>query len=109
MILLSEGHCFRDQTVDLCDIKSRTILAETSVTSLETIISLVEAGQGISLVPALAQSAGWLNRPGIGIQPLHSTGAARQLNLTFRKSSPRGKLIEAISDKISMILSDKSV
>jgi len=109
MILLSEGHCFRDQTVDLCDIKSRTILAETSVTSLETIISLVEAGQGISLVPALAQSAGWLNRPGIGIQPLHSTGAARQLNLTFRKSSPRGKLIEAISDKVSEILADKSV
>lgn len=104
MILLSEGHCFRDQTVDLCNIQSRTTLAETSVTSLETIISLVEAGQGISIVPALAQGKGWLDRPRIGVQPLRSQGATRQLNLTFRKSSPRRKLIKAVSDEIMALL-----
>ena len=104
MILLSEGHCFRDQTVDLCNIKSRTTLAETSVTSLETIISLVEAGQGISIVPALARATGWLDRPRLGVQPLRSKGAARQLNLTFRKSSPRGKLIRAVSEEIMALL-----
>ena len=104
MILLSEGHCFRDQTVDLCNIQSRTTLAETSVTSLETIISLVAAGQGISIVPALAQATGWLNRPHIGVQPLRSKGATRQLNLTFRKSSPRRPLIKAVSEEISTLL-----
>lgn len=104
MILLSEGHCFRDQAIDLCDIQSRTILAETSVTSLETIISLVEAGRGISLVPALAQTKGWLDRPRIGVQPLRSQGATRQLNLTFRKSAPRRPLIEAISKEIAGLL-----
>ncbi len=104
MILLSEGHCFRDQTVDLCNIQSRTTLAETSVTSLETIISLVEAGQGISIVPALAQGKGWLDRPRIGVQLLRSQGATRQLNLTFRKSSPRRKLIKAVSDEIMALL-----
>jgi len=98
IILLSEGHCFRDQTVDLCDIQSRTTLAETSVTSLETIISLVAAGQGISIVPALAQATGWLDRPQIGVKALRSQGATRQLNLTFRKSSPRRRLIEAVAD-----------
>lgn len=104
MILLSEGHCFRDQTVDLCNIQSRTTLAETSVTSLETIISLVEAGQGISIVPALAQATGWLDRPRIGVQPLRSQDATRQLNLTFRKSSPRGTLIKAVAEEISDVL-----
>ena len=104
MILLSEGHCFRDQTIDLCDIQNQTTLAETSVTSLETIISLVEAGQGISLVPALAQSRGWLDRPNIGVQPLRSQDAARQLNLTFRKSAPRRALLDAISDEIKSLL-----
>lgn len=104
MILLSEGHCFRDQTVDLCNIQSRTTLAETSVTSLETIISLVAAGQGISIVPALAQSTGWLDRPRIGVQPLRSKGATRQLNLTFRKSSPRRPLINAVSEEILALL-----
>ena len=104
MILLSEGHCFRDQTVDLCNIQSRTTLAETSVTSLETIISLVSAGQGISIVPALAQATGWLDRPQIGVQPLLSKGATRQLNLTFRKSTPRRPLINAVSEEISALL-----
>lgn len=100
MILLSEGHCFRDQTVDLCNVKSQTTLAETSVMSLETIISLVAAGQGISIIPALAQSAGWLERPQIGVKALHSRGAMRQLNLTFRKSSPRRHLIEAVTKSV---------
>ena len=104
MILLSEGHCFRDQTIDLCDIQNQTTLAETSVTSLETIISLVGAGQGISMVPALAQSRGWLDRPNIVVQPLRSAGATRQLNLTFRKSAPRRALIAAISKEISALL-----
>lgn len=104
IILLSEGHCFRDQTVDLCNIQSRTTLAETSVTSLETIISLVAAGQGISIVPALAQSTGWLDRPQIGVKPLRSKDATRQLNLTFRKSSPRKGLINTVAKAISTLL-----
>ena len=104
MILLSEGHCFRDQTVDLCKIQNRTTLDETSVTSLETIISLVAAGQGISIVPALAQATGWLDRPNIGVQPLRSKNATRQLNLTFRKSSPRQSLLNAVADQISALL-----
>jgi len=100
MILLSEGHCFRDQTVDLCNVKNQTTLAETSVTSLETIISLVAAGQGISIVPALAQTTGWLDRPQIGVKTLESRGATRQLNLTFRKSSPQKQLLEAVAETI---------
>jgi len=104
MILLSEGHCFRDQTIDLCDIQNQATFSETSVTSLETIISLVEAGQGISMVPALAKAKGWLNRPGIGVQPLRSRGATRQINLTFRKSAPRRALIEAVAKEISALL-----
>ena len=104
IILLSEGHCFRDQTVDLCNIQSRSTLAETSVTSLETIISLVAAGQGISIVPALAQSTGWLNRPHIAVKPLGNLGATRQLNLTFRKSTPQKRLINTVAEEISTLL-----
>lgn len=100
MILLSEGHCFRDQTVDLCNVKSQATLAETSVMSLETIISLVAAGQGISIVPTLAQAAGWLDRPQIDVKTIQSQGAMRQLNVTFRKSSPRQHLIEAVTASI---------
>ena len=104
IILLTEGHCFREQTMELCNLKSGASLADTSVTSLETIISLVAAKQGISIVPSLAQKTGWLDRPQIGVKALRSSGATRQLNLTFRKSSPHKDLIEAVSSEISACL-----
>lgn len=104
IILLSEGHCFRDQTVDLCDLKTGAGLADTSVTSLETIISLVAAKQGISIVPSLAQKTGWLDRPQIGVKALRSSGATRQLNLTFRKSAPRKNLLDAVLSEIAASL-----
>jgi len=104
IILLTEGHCFRDQTVDLCNLQSGAALADTSVTSLETIISLVAAKQGISIVPSLAQKTGWLDRPQIGVKALQSSGATRQLNLTFRKSAPRRQLLEAVVSEISASL-----
>lgn len=104
IILLTEGHCFRDQTVDLCNLQSGAALADTSVTSLETIISLVAAKQGISIVPSLAQKTGWLDRPQIGVKALRSAGATRQLNLTFRKSAPRRQLLEAVVSEISASL-----
>jgi len=104
IILLTEGHCFRDQTVDLCNLQSGAALADTSVTSLETIISLVAAKQGISIVPSLAQKTGWLDRPQIGVKALQSSGATRPLNLTFRKSAPRRQLLEAVVSEISASL-----
>ena len=104
IILLTEGHCFRDQTMELCNLKSGASLADTSVTSLETIISLVAAKQGISIVPSLAQKTGWLDRPHIGVKALRSSGATRQLNLTFRKSSPHRHLLEAVTSEISASL-----
>jgi len=104
IILLTEGHCFRDQTMELCNLKSGASLADTSVTSLETIISLVAAKQGISIVPSLAQKTGWLDRPKIGVKALRSSGATRQLNLTFRKSSPRRHLLEAVTTEITASL-----
>lgn len=100
LLLLSEGHCFRDQALDICrlgpSIEKRAIRA----TSLETLINMVAAGQGITLVPAMALSGGWTTDSRVQASKLADTTASRRIYLTYRKSFPRRQLLEQMADVI---------
>ena len=53
--LLDEGHCFRDQLVKFCNLKSACDSKSTySLGSIETFMRMVEAGQGVTFIPELA-------------------------------------------------------
>ena len=97
VLLLTEGHCFRDQALAICDVPSRT--TSLRATSLETLINLVAQGQGVTLVPALAMS-GLSDELGLQDRRLEDDGAARQINLTIRKSLPRRALVDRIAEII---------
>ena len=53
--LLDEGHCFRDQMVRFCQMKSsQTSQLAYNLGSMETFMRMVESGKGITFIPALA-------------------------------------------------------
>ena len=53
--LLDEGHCFRDQLVKFCSLKSAGASRRAyTLGSIETFMRMVEAGQGITFIPELA-------------------------------------------------------
>jgi len=57
ILLLAEGHCLAKQAMVVCHIKERQTqgeFADLRAASLETLIQLVSAGFGVTLVPALA-------------------------------------------------------
>jgi LysR family hydrogen peroxide-inducible transcriptional activator len=54
MVLLEDGHCLRDQTIDICSPSRRGSFREFHATSLETLRHLVASGFGYSLMPQLA-------------------------------------------------------
>lgn len=58
VLLLESGHCLRDQTLDLCRRGNARILGRerTKVSSLSTAVRCVEAGLGISVLPATASA-----------------------------------------------------
>lgn len=97
VLLLTEGHCFRDQALAICDTPSRA--SGLRATSLETLINLVAQGQGVTLVPALAMS-GLSEELGLQNRNLEDEGAAREINLTIRKSAPRRMLVDRVADII---------
>jgi LysR family hydrogen peroxide-inducible transcriptional activator len=54
MVLLEDGHCLRDQTLDICPANRRGNIRQFHATSLETLRHLVAAGNGYTLIPELA-------------------------------------------------------
>jgi LysR family hydrogen peroxide-inducible transcriptional activator len=100
VLLLTEGHCFRDQALAICEAPSPEGAANSlRATSLETLINLVAQGQGVTLVPALAMG-GLSEEMGLESRTLDDDGAARAINLTVRRSLPRRALIERVADVI---------
>jgi len=57
MVLLEDGHCLRDQALDLCPPNRRGSVRQFHVTSLETLRHLVGAGLGYTLMPKLATNS----------------------------------------------------
>ena len=100
VLLLTEGHCFRDQALSICRPTQKTRRQSLRATSLETLINLVASGQGVTLVPALAMRGGWSPEMGLMSHELTDKGAERQIYLTYRKRFPRVGAVQALATLI---------
>lgn len=100
VLLLTEGHCFRDQALSICRPAQKRRQQSLRATSLETLINLVASGQGVTLVPALAMRGGWISELDLSSHKLTDKGASRQIYLTYRKRFPRQKAIQALAEII---------
>lgn len=96
LLLLTEGHCFRDQALSICKPAQNRRAHSLRATGLETLINLVVAGQGVTLVPALAVDSGTLKQAGLNVRKLADSGAARTIYMTYRKSFPQRIALEAL-------------
>ena len=108
LLLLADGHCLRDQVTEAfgMDGRVRTSLAEPSTqrTSLTTLLSLVGADHGVTLVPAMSLGGSWLTDSGVVIRPEQSGTAGRTVRLVFRRSFPRRAVLEKVADVIAAIV-----
>ena len=103
LLLLADGHCLADQAMEVCHIRERQTqgeMADLRTSSLETLIHLVGAGFGITLVPALAMRGTWTTDSGVVAQPLAIADASRRVALVFRHSFPRRPALQAFADII---------
>ncbi|MDP6342486.1 MAG: LysR substrate-binding domain-containing protein [Alphaproteobacteria bacterium] len=97
LLLLADGHCLRDQVLDACHAATGTTEANTRHTSLETLLALAAAGDGVTLMPALSK----LRRDSLGraivLRPEASGSAGRTVRLACRKTFPRTELVERLA------------
>jgi LysR family hydrogen peroxide-inducible transcriptional activator len=103
ILLLGEGHCLASQAMEVCHIKERQAqgeMADLRASSLETLIQLVKADFGITLVPALAMRGTWTSGSGVVAQPLKIADASRRISLVYRHSFPRPTALQTLADTI---------
>ena len=101
LLLLAEGHCLADQAMKVCHIKQRGVrsdLADLRAASLETLLQLVAAGFGCTLLPALALNNVIDKDKHILARQLKLPDTSRQISLVFRRTFPRRKALEAFAE-----------
>lgn len=100
LLLLGEGHCFRDQVLELCPALSQQqnsrVGSVTQGSSLETLKYMVATGLGITVLPESA--VGNLDSNLITTRPFASPAPYRTVALAWRASFPRGKAIDLLLD-----------
>ena len=88
LLLLEEGHCLREHTLSACSISELKRESSLSASSLPTLIQMVQAQLGFTLLPAIAVNSGILNnQPQLKVKSIEQA-PERILALLTRKSSP---------------------
>ena len=98
LLLLEEGHCLRDQALEVCSRISIHERQDFRATSLETLRQMVAAGAGVTLMPELASGGAYGNARGVVIRPLVRPTPHRRIGAVWRKSSARGAAIQAFCE-----------
>jgi LysR family hydrogen peroxide-inducible transcriptional activator len=101
LLLLTDGHCLRDQALELCgraDIPAG--VADVRAASLETLLHLTAAKYGLTLVPRLAV-ADWPALAGrLVAKPIDGTNAMRRIRLVYRRDMPRRRAVEVLAEVV---------
>ncbi|MFP5506168.1 MAG: hydrogen peroxide-inducible genes activator [Gammaproteobacteria bacterium] len=104
LLLLDEGHCLRDQALDVCGTRQGR-REEVRATSLETLRQMVGMGLGITLLPALAVDAGpRVSKKAIEIRAFRSPPPGRTIALVWRKRAPFPETFECLAATLKAAL-----
>ena len=88
LMLLEEGHCLRGHALEACGMGDARARAQFEASSLHTLVQMVAAGIGVTLVPRLAVDARIAEGTGISLSRL-AFPAAREIGLAWRRTSLR--------------------
>lgn len=102
VLLLEDGHCLRDQALEVCSTHNAVENTNFRATSLETLRQMVVAEVGVTLMPELAVPT----KPAAGIRyiPFRGEIPHRDIGLCWRRSSPREPLLEKLTGILSKAL-----
>ncbi|MCF4098943.1 hydrogen peroxide-inducible genes activator [Maritalea mediterranea] len=98
LLLLSEGHCFRDQAIEACslDPKGGSKDQAFAATSLATIVELVAKGFGVTLLPAMCLVRE-IRSDSLALHELKSPGAHRTISMVWRRTSAQKQQLRQIA------------
>lgn len=100
LLLLEDGHCLRDQALDVCNRVEVHEKQDFRATSIETLRQMVAAGTGLTLLPELAARGNYAHTQGLALRPFAQPIPTRHVGAIWRKSNPRHAAIHAVNEII---------
>ena len=101
LLLLEDGHCLRDQALEVCSRLKVHEDQDYRATSLETLRQMVAAGAGITLLPELATLGPFSHTRGLVVRPFTKPVPGRTIGAVWRRSTTREAAIRAIGDVVA--------
>jgi LysR family hydrogen peroxide-inducible transcriptional activator len=97
LLLLEEGHCFRDQALSFCRRHSALPGELLDCSSLSTLVQMVGAGIGVTLIPEMAVAVE-TRSASVSVARFGSPGPSRTIGMIWRKTSPLAQQLLQISE-----------
>ena len=97
LLLLEEGHCFREQALSFCKMLSAPPREILDASSLSTLVQMVSAGIGVTLIPEMAVAIE-ARSCSVSLGRFQNPQPSRTIGMIWRKSSPLAKQLLQISD-----------
>ena len=101
LLLLEDGHCLRDQALEVCARAGVREPQDFRATSLETLRQMVATGAGVTLLPELAVRGAYRSARGVALRPFARPAPVRHVGAVWRKSSARRAAIDALCKLIA--------
>jgi len=108
LLLLEDGHCLRDQALEVCSRIEVREAEDFRATSLETLRQMVVAGLGLTLLPETAVESPFGSQRGLTIRQFAKPAPTRTVGAVWRKSSTRAAAIAGVCDVVENVMKHKS-
>jgi len=99
LLLLEEGHCFRDQALSVCGLRSGPARAGLDGSSLSTLVQMVGAGIGVTLIPDMAVGVETRGAP-VSVAGFGRGQPARTIGMVWRRTSPLAGQLRDIAEVV---------
>ncbi|MFN3722295.1 MAG: LysR substrate-binding domain-containing protein [Paracoccaceae bacterium] len=99
LLLLEEGHCFRDQALSFCTLGSALPRDLMEGSSLTTLVQMVGAGIGVTLIPQMAVAVETRSAP-VSVARLPDPRPTRSIGLVWRRTNPLASQLAQIAELI---------
>jgi LysR family hydrogen peroxide-inducible transcriptional activator len=101
LLLLEEGHCFRDQALSFCKMQSSPPREVLDASSLSTLVQMVGAGIGVTLIPEMAVAVETRSAP-VSVARFRNPQPSRTIGMVWRKKSPLAGQLQQISEVVCL-------
>jgi LysR family hydrogen peroxide-inducible transcriptional activator len=101
LLLLEEGHCFRDQALSFCKTQSSRPREMLDANSLSTLVQMVGAGIGVTLIPEMAVPVETRSAP-VSVARFKNPQPSRTIGMVWRKTSPLARQLLQISEVVCL-------